>query len=78
MQIKHTLEASDDECTALFTLVKTCCLTPYPSKDAQDKALDACAVTFRKMIDEHTNNAFQLGYKVGLNSANVKDDEMYK
>jgi hypothetical protein len=78
MEIKHTLVASEAECHALFEVVKDACLLAYPSKDAQDKGLDLAKIKHKEILDKQVNEAFQIGYKVGLNQANTKDDIMYK
>ena len=80
MQIVHSIQFSEDEITTLFEFAKTVGTieesSAYDSSEKPAIILDN-KKKFKSLLTEYAKEVFDYGYKVGANTANVKDTEMY-
>lgn len=77
MKVKHSVETEDLEAEVLYSMVTAICLAPYPTVEEQNMAIVAGKHTFKDELDELVLKAFDVGFKIGMNNANVKDAAMY-
>lgn len=77
MKIKHSVVTDDKEANELYGIVTDICLAPYPTVEEQDMAIMACKHTFKHELDKLVWKAFEVGFKIGENNANIKDADMY-
>ena len=77
MKIKHSVVTEDMEADELYSMVTALCLAPYPTVEEQNMAIVAGKHTFKHELDELILKAFDVGCKIGMNNANIKDAAMY-
>jgi hypothetical protein len=81
MQIVHTIQCSDTEIEAVFEPARLAgeIENSLGYEAAERPVLIAQAVSkFKDVFEVLIKEAFDYGYRVGFNSANTKDTEMYK
>lgn len=77
MKIKHSVETEDMEAEVLYSMVTALCLAPYPTVEEQNMAIVEGKHTFKHELDQLVLKSFDVGFKIGMNNANVKDAAMY-
>jgi hypothetical protein len=77
MKIKHSVETDDREAGELYNMVTGLCLAIYPTVEEQDMAIIAGQHAFKQELDKLILKAFDVGFKIGDNTANIKDAAMY-
>jgi hypothetical protein len=80
MQIVHSIQFSDDEIDSLFEFARMVGevgeSTAYETAEKPALILDN-KKKFKMLLSDYAREAFDYGYKVGANTANVKDTAMY-
>jgi hypothetical protein len=77
MKVKHSVETEDMEANELYRMVTDICLASYTTVEEQNIAIIAGKHTFKHELDKLVLKAFEVGYKIGDNNANIKDAAMY-
>ena len=81
MQIVHSIQFSEDEISNLFEFARM--VGEVEESSAYDTSEKPAIILenkkkFKTLLADYAREAFEYGYKVGANTANVKDTEMYR